>query len=110
MLLNKMKMITKIKKRMFVTGLILFMLVLMNFVSAQTCNVSEIGDVLKKALNEYLPAPELSKLNPQEIKDILGERVWVKARARYKNAVLYKLEIKEFAIKRRKNLKDYFGG
>ncbi|GEM_PF-3041719 len=51
-----------------------------------------------------------SHLNLQEIKDILGERVWVKTRARYKNAVLYKLEIKEFAIKRRKNLNDYFGG
>lgn len=59
---------------------------------------------------EYIPIEFESHLNLNEVKDILGERIKIKARARYKNKVLYKIEIIDFEKKPRKSLNDYFGG
>ena len=58
--------------------------------------------------NKHIPVTFESRLNLTDIKNILGERVKIKARATYKNKELYKLEIKEYELKKRKSLNDYF--
>lgn len=58
--------------------------------------------------NKHIPVTFESCLNLTDIKNILGERVKIKARVTYKNTELYKLEIKEYELKKIKSLNDYF--
>jgi len=50
----------------------LLIIISTSIVSAQTCEVSHIKNTLRKSLLDYLPAPELSKLNTNEMKDLLN--------------------------------------
>lgn len=58
--------------------------------------------------NKIIPVSFDEKLNITEIKEILAERVKIKARATYENHELKKLDIIEYEIKKRKNLNEYF--
>lgn len=70
-MLLKNKML-KQKKLVLFFILIIFTILTFNIISAQICNVEDTKSILKKALFDYLPNPELSKLNSTEIKDLLN--------------------------------------
>lgn len=57
--------------------------------------------------NKHIPVSFRDKPKLSEIKQILGERVKIRANATYRNKELQKLEIINYELKRRKNIKDY---
>ena len=60
--------------------------------------------------NKHVPVTFVNPPNLKELKDIFAEKLKIKASAIYRNKELTKLEIKEYQIKERKNLQDYFKG
>ncbi len=58
--------------------------------------------------NKHIPAIFLSKPSLEEIRKLLGEKIRIKASAIYHNKELFKLEIKEYQIKERKSIHDYY--
>lgn len=58
--------------------------------------------------NKVIPVNFDEKPKLSEIKEILAERVKIKARATYENHELRKLDIIKYDIKKRKNLSEYF--
>lgn len=59
--------------------------------------------------NKHIPVTFRDKPKLSEIKDILAERVKIRANATYRNKELTKLEIISYEVKERKNLNDYLG-
>ena len=59
--------------------------------------------------NKHIPVSFIDKPKLSEIKQILGERVKIRANATYRNKELTKLEIINYKIKERKNLNEYLG-
>jgi len=57
--------------------------------------------------NKHIPISFIDKPKLTEIKEILGERVKIKANATYRNKELAKIEVKKYELKKRKNIKDY---
>lgn len=58
--------------------------------------------------NKHVPVTFISQPNLEELKNIFAEKLWIKANATYRNKELVKLEIKEYRVKTRKSLNDFF--
>jgi len=64
---------------------------------------------IREGTNKVIPVIFDDKPNIKEIKEILAERLKIKARATYdKNDELRKVDIIKYEIKKRKNLNEYF--
>ena len=62
---------------------------------------------IREATDKVIPVSFDEKINLKEIKNILAERIKIKARATYENGDIKKLDIISHEIKQRKSLKDY---
>lgn len=78
------------------------------YLSRVNIDTDKFGFTLEGS-NKKVPVIFVSHLNLRDIRNILGERIRIKAIARYKNKELCKLEIEEYEIKKRKTLKDFIG-
>ncbi|CAD7769671.1 hypothetical protein FHEFKHOI_01713 [Candidatus Methanoperedenaceae archaeon GB50] len=58
--------------------------------------------------NKHVPVTFISQPDLDELKSIFAEKLWIKANATYRNKELEKLEIKEYRVKTRKSLNDFF--
>lgn len=59
--------------------------------------------------NKHIPVTFQNKPKLDDIRQILGERVKIRANSTYRNKELFKLEIIEYHRKERKNLSDFIG-
>ena len=58
---------------------------------------------------KHIPVTFSTQLNLEDVKNILGERIKIRAQARYKNKELQKLDIVYYELKKRKDLNDFMG-
>jgi hypothetical protein len=56
---------------------------------------------------KHVPSTFINPIEIEDIREMLGEKLKIRARATFRNKVLSKLEIIEYEIKKRKNLNDF---
>lgn len=80
------------------------------FGSLNSVNLSkEKYGFIKEETEKIIPVHFSENINLNEIKSILGERIWIKATCLEENGVIKKLDILEHKLKERKTLKEYIG-